>query len=63
SSSNKYTSPAIRAELERWTLLFQVDTDKNTEFCWGDAGMLYFFIQKDELKKGKFDNIRVFLQC
>ena len=32
-------------------------------FMFGDGGKLYFYIRKDELAAGNFDNVRFVLQC
>ncbi|MBN1500264.1 MAG: DUF1963 domain-containing protein [Spirochaetes bacterium] len=46
-----------------WMLLLQIDSDVETGMMWGDMGMLYFWIRKDDLKKLKFDNVWMILQC
>lgn len=30
---------------------------------WGDCGRVYFWIQQDDLKKRKFGNVWLILQC
>jgi uncharacterized protein YwqG len=61
-----YTDPR-RKKLEKnradWILLLQIDTDDDTGFMWGDAGMLYFWIKKDDLEKLNFENTWMILQC
>ncbi len=56
-----------RKELEPgradWTLLLQLDTDDETHIMWGDGGMLYFWIRKDDLKAGRFEDCWMILQC
>jgi uncharacterized protein YwqG len=56
-----------RKELESggkdWILLLQLDSDDNTEMMWGDSGMLYFWIKKEDLKKRKFENAWMISQC
>ncbi len=46
-----------------WTLLLQLDTDDDTRMRWGDCGMLYFWIRKDDLKAGRFADCWMILQC
>ncbi len=46
-----------------WTLLLQLDTDDETHMMWGDGGMLYFWIRKDDLKAGRFEDCWMILQC
>jgi len=47
-----------------WLLLLQVDSDSNVNgYCWGDAGTLYFWIQRDDLIHRRFGNAWCFMQC
>ncbi|MDR2137034.1 MAG: DUF1963 domain-containing protein [Synergistaceae bacterium] len=46
-----------------WMLLFQIDTDGNAEMMWGDCGMLYFVIKKDDLTRRNFDAAWAIVQC
>lgn len=46
-----------------WQLLLQIDTEDEIGMMWGDAGRLYFWIQRDALKKRDFDQVWVILQC
>lgn len=39
----------------RWILLLQVDFNEDLDMCWGDGGMLYFWIRDDDLKEKRFD--------
>lgn len=56
-----------RAELEKskqdWTLLLQVDSDDDAQMMWGDAGMLYFWIRRQDLERAVFDSVWCILQC
>jgi len=61
-----YNSPqrkALEAHKSDWVLLFQLDTDDESEMMWGDSGMLYFWIKKDDLKEARFENCWMILQC
>jgi len=46
-----------------WRLLFQLDTDSEAKMQWSDAGMLYFWLKKDDLKNKAFDKGWFCLQC
>ena len=58
---------ARRKELEPgaddWTLLLQIDSDDNSEMMWGDAGMLYVWIRRQDLASRSFDKAWTILQC
>jgi uncharacterized protein YwqG len=61
-----YKNPR-RPELEKaksdWILLFQLDSDDDAGMMWGDAGMIYFWIRKQDLAVGRFENAWCILQC
>ncbi|MDQ0200767.1 YwqG family protein [Neobacillus ginsengisoli] len=45
-------------------LLFQIDSDEeDLGVMWGDVGLLYFCIKKEELMRKQFDNVTFTLQC
>ncbi|WP_028781298.1 YwqG family protein [Shewanella sp. 38A_GOM-205m] len=44
-----------------WELLLEVDSKLG--FMWGDAGRLYFYIHKDDLKTAKFADVWMEFQC
>jgi len=47
-----------------WILLFQVDSNyEESGMMWGDVGMLYFWIRKDDLKNKRFDKCWLISQC
>jgi uncharacterized protein YwqG/predicted DNA-binding protein (MmcQ/YjbR family) len=43
-------------------LLFQLGCDYQTGMEWGDAGITYFVIPQDDLKKGDFSRVDTYLQ-
>lgn len=43
-------------------LLFQVDSDYDTNMAWGDGGSGYFLITPEDLKRRAFDKISVLLE-
>lgn len=55
-----------RAELEAgaadWVLLLQMDSDPSANLNWGDEGMLYFWIPRQDLRDRKFDRVWAVLQ-
>ena len=46
-----------------WMLLLQIDSDDDTGMMWGDAGMLYFWIRRQDLAARAFDRVWMILQC
>lgn len=46
-----------------WLLLMQIDSDHNAKMMWGDAGILYLWIKKQDLLHKNFDNVWTILQC
>lgn len=41
----------------------QVDSDDDLGVMWGDAGMLYFWVEESAARAGDFSNAWVILQC
>lgn len=56
---------AAETALDRWQLLFQLDTveDGGFELMFGDCGRIYFYITKDDLRERRFDRVWLILQC
>lgn len=46
-----------------WLLLLQLDSDDEARIMWGDLGMLYFWIRRDDLQNRRFDKVWMTLQC
>lgn len=46
-----------------WRLLWQLDTDDEAGFMWGDAGRLYLLARDEDLKARRFDRAWLVLQC
>jgi len=65
-NASGYKDPR-RRELEPgahdWTLLLQIDSDDNAKMMWGDAGMLYVWIRRQDLASREFDKAWTILQC
>jgi uncharacterized protein YwqG len=55
--------PNLRELSREWVLLWQVSSDDEVGFMWGDLGCLYLLIRKDDLANREFGGCRVFLQC
>ncbi len=51
------------AGVDDWRLLFQVDSDGNMNIDWGDVGVVYFWIRKQDLANRNFDNVWTIMQC
>lgn len=65
-SPSGYEDPraeALRAGSMRWRLLLQVDSDDDLQVMWGDAGMLYFWVDEEAARAGRFENVWLVLQC
>lgn len=60
---NDAQAQALEPGRHDWVLLLQLDTDDDTGMMWGDCGMLYFWIRKDDLARGQFDRCWMILQC
>lgn len=64
--SEGYNSPEAKKIMDapnEWIQLLQIDSDDGAGMMWGDAGMLYLWIKKSDLKKRKFENTWLILQC
>ena len=46
-----------------WILLLQLDTDMKANFMWGDCGMLYYWIRRQDLTARNFSQVWMTLQC
>ena len=53
----------IVASAKDWILLAQIDTDDDVGVMWGDCGMLYIWIRKQDLSERAFENAHIVLQC
>lgn len=51
----------VKARAEQWTLLLQLDTD--LDFQWGDEGMIYYWVRRDDLARLDFSRAWLSLQC
>jgi len=53
----------LEAGAKDWRLLFQMDSDDELGVMWGDAGMLYFWIEEAAARRADFSNVWLVLQC
>lgn len=44
-------------------LLLQIATDEAMDWCWGDSGAYYFWIDKSDLANGDFSRVSMTLEC
>jgi len=63
SGYNNPRAKALAAGATDWVLLLQLDSDDAAKIMWGDAGMLYFWIRRDDLAARRFDRTWFTLQC
>ena len=64
----RWDAPSQRyiAAMQDWIVLFQLDTDDYQEgpgWMWGDAGLLYFWIHRDDLAALDFNKVVTIEQC
>lgn len=52
----------VRATADQWVLLLQVASDDDGA-SWGDSGMLYLWIRRDDLAARRFEKAHLILQC
>lgn len=46
-----------------WQLLLQIDSDDHAGMMWGDVGMLYFWIRREDAARADFSKVWMILQC
>lgn len=52
-----------RLNADNWVLLLQLDSDRKAGWMWGDAGMLYLFIERSALRARDFSNVQHIIEC
>ena len=57
----KECEQAVGVPSDSWSLLLQLDS--SADMNWGDAGMLYWFIPKEDLSAPRFDRVWMVMQC
>ena len=53
----------IKLRSRELVLLFQMDSDDDLNVMWGDSGIIYFCIDKEDLENKAFSNTKFTLQC
>ena len=63
--SEEEEAELVRNAADHWVLLFQMGTveDDETELMYGDCGLIYFWIRKEDLAARNFHHVRLILQC
>lgn len=54
---------ALKRGATQWKLLFQIDSDDDLGVMWGDAGVVYFWVEEHAASAGNFSNTWQILQC
>lgn len=63
SAYNDPKAKMLEPNAKNWRLLLQIDSNEECGMMWGDVGRLYFWIKKDDLQNGNFDQSWFCLQC
>jgi uncharacterized protein YwqG len=53
----------LRAGAADWLLLWQIDTDDEAGWMWGDVGTIYYWIRRQDLAAADFNRIWMVFQC
>jgi uncharacterized protein YwqG len=53
----------LEAGASDWFLLWQIDTDDDAGWMWGDVGTIYYWIRRQDLAAGDFDRVWMVFQC
>lgn len=63
--SEEENADPVETSVDRWVLLLQMGTvtDEDTELMYGDCGLIYFWIRKEDLAARNFDRVHLILQC
>ncbi len=57
-------SAKLGAGAQDWVLLLQIDTDEDgPQWVWGDSGILYFWIRRQDARSRDFSRAWMILQC
>jgi uncharacterized protein YwqG len=65
-NSNGYDDPRrqlLEPGADQWLLLLQLDSDDSINVMWGDCGMVYVWIRREDLVNRRFDKTWLGLQC
>ncbi|MBK8092993.1 MAG: DUF1963 domain-containing protein [Verrucomicrobiaceae bacterium] len=53
----------LMAGAAEWSLLLQFDSDEELDIMWGDCGMVYFWVKREQAKLGDFSGAWLVFQC
>lgn len=56
-------APVLEPGAANWRLLFQIESDDDLDYMWGDCGKLYFWVEEQAARTGDFANVWLILQC
>lgn len=56
-ASQEFTD--LAASASEWTLLLQLTSNSDADYCWGDAGHLYFYGDRAAMERGDFSKVWV----
>jgi uncharacterized protein YwqG len=62
-ANGRDTRPLLMAEVARWTLLAQIDSDDRAEMMWGDAGVLYWLTRSRDPAGGGLEKVSFTTHC
>jgi uncharacterized protein YwqG len=62
SAASDPRTESLASGAANWQLLLQMDSDGHAGMRWADAGMLYYWIERDALSAASFDNVWAVLQ-
>jgi uncharacterized protein YwqG len=63
TASSDRRAESLTPGAANWKLLLQFDSDEALGVMWGDAGMIYYWIEADAAREGRFENTWLILQC
>jgi uncharacterized protein YwqG len=63
SSKDRKRAETLREGAKDWMLLLQIDSDDSAGWMWGDVGILYFWIRRQDFAAGDFSKAWCVLQC
>lgn len=63
SDEDEARAQQLREGAKDWVLLLQLDTDDEVQWMWGDMGILYFWIRRQDLEARAFERAWCVLQC
>ncbi|WP_392671228.1 YwqG family protein [Streptomyces sp. LN785] len=58
-----WNDPELSREAREWLLLAQFDSDTAADMMWGDSGVLYWLIRRQDLADLRFDRAMFTWQC